>query len=218
MERSRDRIITSPTAERMLSRVSPIYDESYVGLWTFEAIGRGYDELWEIVNTFPDQLFPETATWGLVLWERRYGIVTDETIPLEDRRQAVLAARDATNRFTHYHLEAYITSKTGGTARVIDNVGPYTFGVRVEAEKGIAAVDMLDLQAYIMSHKPSHLTCKIMFYTEKSMRVHIGFAVHSGVWSRFLMEGVDFEALKNQRLVDELDASLADEHGSILFE
>ena len=35
----RDVIITSPTAEKMLKRVSPIYDDSYVGLWIFQAIG-----------------------------------------------------------------------------------------------------------------------------------------------------------------------------------
>ena len=62
-----EKILSNDVARRMLTRISPIYDESYIGLWVNEAISREYVSLWEIVNTLADQLFPETATWGIEL-------------------------------------------------------------------------------------------------------------------------------------------------------
>ena len=35
---------TNPTALRMLSRISPIYDRSYVGKWIFEVMGADMDD------------------------------------------------------------------------------------------------------------------------------------------------------------------------------
>ena len=52
----RDEIITSKTARADAQRGCRIYDNSYVGLWIFEALGREYDRTWEIIETMPAQL------------------------------------------------------------------------------------------------------------------------------------------------------------------
>jgi len=41
----RDTILQSESAKKMIEMVTPIYDESYIGLWMFEIIGRKLDEL-----------------------------------------------------------------------------------------------------------------------------------------------------------------------------
>lgn len=90
-ENLRETMLTSPSGQRMIDRVTPIYDDSYIGLAMFQAIGLEYDKLWEIARTLPLQLFPESVTWGMELWERRYGITPVEGKTLEERRQKVLA-------------------------------------------------------------------------------------------------------------------------------
>ena len=80
-----DRILTTDTGRKMLEQVSPIYENSYIGLWMLEVIGREYENLWELVRTLPAQLFPETADWGLELWEKRYGL-DGAGLTLEERR------------------------------------------------------------------------------------------------------------------------------------
>lgn len=65
---------TNPTALRMLSRISPIYDRSYVGKWIFEVMGADMDDVRLRFEELRAQAFPETATWGLFYWEQRYGL------------------------------------------------------------------------------------------------------------------------------------------------
>ena len=53
---------TSPSAVRMLSRISPIYDKSYVGKWIFEVMGLEMDDVRLRFDELKAQAFPETAT------------------------------------------------------------------------------------------------------------------------------------------------------------
>lgn len=125
----KERILKSPTGQQMLEWVSPIYEDSYVGLWLFEAIGREYDKLWEITNTFPQQLFPESATWTIELWERRYGISPTKDQTLAERRLAIQRMRSLHAPLNPYKFERIAEQITGNPARAEDHVGPYTFGV-----------------------------------------------------------------------------------------
>jgi hypothetical protein len=156
----KDTVITSETAERMLERVSPIYDESYVGLWMFEAIGREYDKLWDIVRSLPDQLFPESTTWAIELWEQRYGIVPDDRVPLETRRRKVLSRQQAALPMTPANLERLVSSLAGCEARVEDHIGDYTFGIWLTALK---LENERALRNAIDKVKPSHLSYTISY-------------------------------------------------------
>lgn len=65
----RDIILKSESGNRMIDTVSPIYEESYVGCWMYEIMGREYDKLWDIIKSLPSQLFPESVTWAIELWD-----------------------------------------------------------------------------------------------------------------------------------------------------
>lgn len=177
----RDKIIASVTANRMLNRVSPIYDNSYVGLWMFEAIGKEYDALWDIVNSLPDQLFPESVTWAIELWEQRYGITPSSAQTLEDRRKAIIAARSIPSPFLPSTLEKYINNLTGREARVTDYVRDFTFGIEIVNSDGMLGSDLKEITAYINRHKPSHMSYDLIFQSE----AQIGIGIETGYW-RFL--------------------------------
>lgn len=169
----RGSIITSDTAERMLERVSPIYDDSYVGLWMFEAIGREYDKLWEAINTLPAQLFPETVTWAIDLWERRYGLASVPTQTIEQRRQKVLEMRALPRPFTPASLERYIKTMTGRSVEVIDRISPYTFGINITDADGSATLDLTTLRRYIDAHKQSHMSYEILCQSAATINVKV---------------------------------------------
>ena len=76
----------SPTSKRMIHRVSPIYDNSYVGKYLYEALGKEFDGVKEIFHTLREQRFPDTVTWGIRYLEHKFSIEPDESLSLEERR------------------------------------------------------------------------------------------------------------------------------------
>ena len=64
----------SCVSKRMISRVSPIYERSYVAKWLYEVMGREVDDAEIRFSELREQANPETATWALRYWEQRYGI------------------------------------------------------------------------------------------------------------------------------------------------
>ncbi|MEI3522163.1 MAG: putative phage tail protein [Anaerosacchariphilus sp.] len=65
----------SESAKNMIASVSDgFYDNSYVGKWLYEVMGQEYDTAREIAEDILNQLFPETATWGLMYHEIKWGL------------------------------------------------------------------------------------------------------------------------------------------------
>lgn len=153
----KDSILKSPTGQRMLSRVSPIYDNSYVGLWLFEAIGQEYDELWQIMDEFPLQLFPETATWSLGLWERRYGLSVPSASSIEERRMNIKIKRDARPPMNPARIKSIAETITGGEVEILENYKPFCFRLTISDN---AQVDRLE--EVINTYKPAHMSCDII--------------------------------------------------------
>ena len=142
---------TSETAKRMMSRVSPIYDQSYVAKWLYQVMGLEWDQVREVMDSMWEQPFLEQATWGLRYWEQAYGLDTDETKSYEERRRLVAAKRSAQFPMNPARFE------TGGSASLIENVAPYTSILTVRNPIFSRSVDdMLRLLETIRRVKPSH--------------------------------------------------------------
>jgi len=209
----REIIITSKTSERMLEETSPIYDNSVIGLWIFEAIGRTYDELWDVLDTLPDQLFPETATWSIELWERRYGITPPTEATLEERQNAVANAwrRTATK---HDRIETWLEEQTGGEAKIIHNVDSYTFRIEISRERGMASFDFDKAIRFINKNKPSHLSYSLDFKAERTIGMYRGAALaarEEGVYS------VPAQTIVGDYYTDEYGEAALDENGTIMM-
>ena len=50
-------------SQRMISRVSPIYERSYVAKWLYEVMGQEVDDAEIRFSELREQANPETATW-----------------------------------------------------------------------------------------------------------------------------------------------------------
>ena len=211
----RDDIIKSASAARMLETVSPIYDDSHVGLWLFEVIGREYDGIWDIIKSLPEQLFPETATWGLELWERRYGITTDASIDLETRRAAVLKRREKKGPLNPALLESLLEELTGRKITVVEDNPHYRFVIQVQ--EGKTAVDYAAMVSRVNKIKPSHLAYNVELPRSGDLSIFFGAALYetkSIVCTEYDRSGVtDFTWL-----VDELGNTLADESLNIFID
>ncbi len=146
---------TNPTALRMLSRISPIYDRSYVGKWIFEVMGADMDVVRLRFEELRAQAFPETATWGLIYWEQRYGLPVGSGLSeIEARRRRVLGRRRSRSPMNPKRVEHILSELTGREVIVTENVADYTF--RVEIEPGDNAIDIGEAMRRLKQIKPSH--------------------------------------------------------------
>ena len=85
---------TRELARDMIGMISPIYDNSYVGKWIFEVMSVPLSLAQKTINELREQAFPETATWSLPYWEQSYGIPTNESLSIEERRSQVIRKRN----------------------------------------------------------------------------------------------------------------------------
>lgn len=123
---------TSESAKRMLGYVSDgFYDESYVGKWMFQVMGLEYDESMKILEELPAQFFPETATWGLMYHEIKWGLPVRNNLSYEERRMLIYQKRDYRAPMTPYQMEWYLKDTTGFEVHITDVNDP--------GEEGFAA-------------------------------------------------------------------------------
>lgn len=120
---------TSESAKKMLGYVSDgFYDESYVGKWIFQAMGIEYDKALEIAMELPAQFYPETATWGLMYHEIKWGLPVRQNLSYEERRRLIFQKRDYRAPMTPYRMEKYLTDATGFEVHITDASDPGEYG------------------------------------------------------------------------------------------
>lgn len=145
---------TSETALRMMERISPIYEKSYVGKWIFQVMGLELDEVRLRFSELAAQAFPETATWSLAYWEQRYGLPVSEGKDIYLRRQAILSRQRDGAPLNPKRMEAILSALTGREVVITEDMAPYTFAV--EIMDGDSAFDYAETVKRIKTTKPSH--------------------------------------------------------------
>lgn len=202
-------------AQRMISRVSPIYEKSYVGKWLFEVMGIEMNQARQLVESLREQCFLEYCTWGMRYWEQRYGIEPDESKDLETRRAAVMAKRGQRGSMTPAALEEILEALTGRNVTVDEDGGNYSF--KISIDEGTNVVDYLAVIKKTDTVKPSHLGYTIELPRKGTLTLHIGVASYqekSVTISEFDQSGISDITL----LVDEDDEYLCDEDGNIFID
>ena len=110
------------------------------------------------VNDLLDQFFVETATWSLYLWESKYGIPVNESIPLEDRRSAVRDKMTAAGNTTAEMVRQLAVALTGYEARVVVHSADYSFSLEfLGKENTLADIDVSQVRKMVEQIKPAHL-------------------------------------------------------------
>lgn len=70
----------------MLSYVPSYYHDSKIFKSMLKAEGEEFDQLRTAIEDLKSQFFVDTATWGLALWEKEYGLPTNTKLSLDERR------------------------------------------------------------------------------------------------------------------------------------
>ena len=124
---------TNETAKEMLHMVSEdFYETSYVAKWLFQVMGIEWDVIKDRLDELPDQLFIETATWGLKYHEIKWGLPVKEELSYEERRRLLLEKRDYRAPMTPYKMEIFLRDITGMDVYVADIHDPTALNLTVD--------------------------------------------------------------------------------------
>ena len=167
---------TSPSAKRMLGTVSEeFYAKSYVGKWLYQVMGLEWDAVWAKIESIPEQAFVETATWGLMYHEIKWGLPVRENLDYETRRRLIYEKRDVKIPMNPWTMEQFVTDITGRPASIRDSnddsdIPTNTFILQIES--GETAVDLSAVIRKIRSLKQSHVDFSIRVCTRTGLVVN----------------------------------------------
>lgn len=102
------------------------------------------------------QCFVQTATWGLILWEKEYGITTNYFLTYEQRREVILAKMRGQETTTVEAVRRTAVSITGVEADIIENYAEYCFLVSFTGAYGVPP-NIQQLVDILEEIKPAHL-------------------------------------------------------------
>lgn len=114
------------------------------------------------IKDIRDQYYIDTATWGLILWEKRFNVKSDLSKSYEERREIIKAKKRGYGTVTKKLIKDTAEAFSGGEVNIIEHPESYSFTVQFVGIKGIprnlgAFKDMLD------TIKPAHLSYDLKF-------------------------------------------------------
>lgn len=181
---------TNEVAKEMLSCVTKgWYDKSYVGKWLYQVMGLSMGEVKRLYEELPEQLFVDTATWGLSYHEQKYGLPIRTELSYGERRKQIRQCTDSRIPITPYNLESMIFRQLGLQTEVADIHDPgsrdYTpshpnmFQVTIREKNKNTAIDYEEVEKLVNKAKQSHTEYKTIHRQEfdKVQQVYIGATV-----------------------------------------
>lgn len=167
-------ILTSETAKKIIDWVSPIYGNSYVGLWIFQAIGAVLDDVDKIAEQLLYETTPRTTELLIDYWERAYGITSDPSMSIEQRREQLISKKLKRGPCNPSRLAAAVSVALGGVEVDIDeHVDTNTFLVNVRE----VVPSLVPAIAVLERMKPAHLVYQIRVATQTVSDADIKIAI-----------------------------------------
>lgn len=160
---------TSESANRMLRYVTEgFYEKSYVGKWLYQVMGMEYDSARAVFEELAAQLFPETATWGLMYHEMKWGLPVRPNLSYEERRRLIYRKRDYRSPMTPRRMEIYLENAMDFEVHVADCNDPGEYGYEFEHPSvfrvvfiGEDTLDSRQARELLSGLKQSHTTFAI---------------------------------------------------------
>ncbi|NFI60727.1 DUF2313 domain-containing protein [Clostridium botulinum] len=173
-------VINSKKGLQMYNSVSPIYDKNIIMQAIFEAIGSEADLTEKQLDDIMLQLYPQTATWGLVFWEERYKLQTNLDEPIEIRRAKVISRIQTKNKIVNpKRIELTIKNFIKAQVEVLDSIAPYVLGINILSENGFPN-KLNPVYKEVKRIKPSHMGVKYNLISGTKSNLYIGAACITG--------------------------------------
>ena len=140
-------------------------------------LGKLYYNLDDLIN----QLFIDTATWGLSIYETELDLATNPSLSYEERRELIKAKLWGRGTTTKQMIKETAKAFSGGEVDVIEYPSEYRFVVKFIGVKGIPRnmqgfIDMLE------AIKPAHLAYEFNYtYTVWDFIKHLTWNGVSGM-------------------------------------
>lgn len=167
-------ILKNEKAQEIIDYVSPIYGESYIGLWIYEAIGVALSLIWGISEKLRSEGNPATADLLLDEWERHYGLPSDSSLSQEQRRARILSKIRMRGPLNPKALEDAVSTALGGVkVEITENIDKNTFLVNIR--EVIPSIN--PVVAVLEQRKPAHLIYQIRVATQTVAEADIRLAI-----------------------------------------
>lgn len=122
----------------------------------YDAQGTELGSLIYCIDDIKKQFFIDTATWGLIYWEDKYGIETNLFLSYEQRREILKAKKRGQGTTTKAMLKNAAEAFSGGEVNIIEHNEGYYFTVQFIGVKGIPR-NMEAFKNMLEDIKPAHL-------------------------------------------------------------
>lgn len=172
-------MIKSPKGRKFLGYISPIYEQSVIMQAIMEAIGTEWDEAEKLADEVLAQLFPQTATWGIMYWEWLLGIPPNDSLSIEQRRARVLTRMQTRWPMTRERMEQLVrTFSQDKQAFIREFFDQYRFEVVFSLTQ---PVNLGAVYEIIEEAKPAHLGYSLgVRLRQGEKRVFIGSTLVAG--------------------------------------
>lgn len=155
-----EEILTSEKAREILGWFPAVYSDAYVFLWMLQEVGASIERMEQWAEDFAAQIVPQTATWSMPYWEERYGIISNESLSLQQRRNQVVNKRRTRAPMPPKKIEDIISNLTGIKTKIEENTGRNHFTV---ISSGYIPPGLMKMVRKELNQlKPSHLIYDII--------------------------------------------------------
>lgn len=156
-------ILTNEKAQEIIDYVSPIYGESYVALWIYQAMGIILGEIYDIAVQLRHETTPATADLLLPEWEKHYELPTDSSLTKEQRQLRLVTKTSTRGPCNPSRLELAVSAVLGGVkVEIEENIAKNTFLVNIRE----VVDDITPAVAVLERMKPAHLIYQIRVATQ----------------------------------------------------
>lgn len=169
-------ILTDAMAQEIIDYVSPIYGNSYVGLWMFEAIGTVLGEVNDICTALMSETTPATSTLLLDYWEAHYGLPQGGGLRVNQRRSRIIRKIHSRGPCNPITLATAVSAALGGIqVDIEERVAKNTFAVILYE----VVPDLTPAKEVLERMKPAHLIYEIRMTssTTSTADVNTGIAM-----------------------------------------
>jgi len=178
-------ILTSETAKKIIDFVSPIYGDSYVGLWIYQAIGAVMGEVCGFADLLRYETNPVTADLLLDYWEEHYGIPVNKSLTVEERRSRLQVKIASKGPRSPEALASIVSAALNGApVEVTENIAKNTFLVTILE----SAYDVVQAVKDIERNKPAHLVYQMRMQIEADKGNEINVASATTLAENYVQE------------------------------